>query len=299
MHPARGLISTARRVFQLRTGGTVQANGSATMRRRLFDRLAPHRAVEPAVGQIAGAGFPRVVGDAPVVRHRTFAAMDDGVALAPLDHGDLAAGAADEREQHGTGKLDPGEHRERRLEVRRGLEGVPQQVQRRHASFPDERARQVAQIIDRPQHVCAGAAEQGRLVDGGGEAPRRHGGERADGAGPGRVVEFAGRSGAARDHDRASETEERPIEGAAQHRAAVGPFACEGRAAVFVGDVDGVKAGDSGALRSCVELRQIGRRAARQPAPRDAIGDRQGRQDRRLEGSEDGVAKRAHRGRIR
>jgi hypothetical protein len=118
----------------------------------------------------------------------------------------------------------------------------------------------------------AGAAAQRRLVDGGGEAAGRQGREHADEAGPGDVEPGAGDAVAPRHHGVAAEAMERPVEGAAEHRAAIGIGPDAGGAGPFVGEVEAVGAGLAELVGDGVDLRQVGVGGARQPAAAAPIG---------------------------
>ena len=125
--------------------------------------------------------------------------------------------------------------------------------------------------IDQSQPLGGAAPLERRLVDRGGETPRRHRGQRADIARPRDVVELAGRPAHARDLDMAAEAGIRPVQRAHQPRHVV-LLARQRGAAPLIRAVEEPDAGKAERRGDRPDFLEIGRLRARQPAP--APGDR-------------------------
>ena len=167
---------------------------------------------------------------APVVGEDRLVAIGPRASFLALDHDALAGLGADEQEQDGSRDGGTFEEAPRLVETGARLEDLTQQMFGRQASAAPQAVQRVQRVVEPQQHRTPPAAAHRRLVDRGGEAPRRHRGQHADETGPGDVQELPARAALAPHLDEAAETGKRPVERAAESRALLALVAERGAA---------------------------------------------------------------------
>ncbi len=228
----------------------------------------------------------------PVIGGASVVFACDKVGFGSFDHAAFVRDAADQRIDHRPRDRRRFQHEPCGGVVPAQFEGVAQKLIRRHAALTSPALRCVQHNIIRPQPGMAGAAAHWRLIDAGGEAERRHCGERARVTRPGDAEEISAPAAHLRHLGVASEAMERPIQRARQPRHAV-LFARERRAGPLIGRVEQPDAGEIENFGDPCDFLNIRRARAPEPAPGCSVEQRHNRRHSGREEAETGVAQRA------